>query len=177
MKEEQVILVDQHDQAIGTAGKMEAHQQGLLHRAFSICIFHIKEDAIDVLLQQRQHDKYHCPGLWSNSCCSHPRPGETILAAGKRRLQEELGIQLTLNPAGTFQYTAHFENGLTENEYDHVLVAFSDKRDIPFNTAEVAAVKWLGLEALEEDLEAQPECYTPWFKQALAMGVLFVKAL
>src|SRR5689334_15327319 len=119
---EQVILVDENDNPIGSAEKLAAHEQGgQRHRAFSVFIFR-KRDELEVLLQQRASHKYHCPDLWTNTCCSHPQPGETITQAGERRLQEEMGIATPLTWVGKFHYIAHFDNGLSENEIDHVLV-------------------------------------------------------
>src|SRR3990167_1504236 len=113
MNTDQVILVDENDTAIGTAEKLAAHEQNLLHRAFSIFIFRDSPQR-ELLLQQRALGKYHSPGLWTNTCCSHPRPGEAILEAGKRRLQEELGLTSELSDLGWFHYNAHFPNGLSE---------------------------------------------------------------
>src|SRR5262249_52461597 len=114
---EYVILVDEENRQTGLAEKLEAHQKNLLHRAFSAFIFR-RNSNIEVLLQQRALHKYHSPGLWTNTCCSHPRAGESILAAGKRRLQEEMGVTAELADLGWFQYNAHFENGLSEHEID-----------------------------------------------------------
>jgi len=158
--EEKVILVNEKDEPIGLMGKMEAHEKGLLHRAFSVFIFNSKQE---VLLQQRAACKYHSPNLWTNTCCSHPREGESNLQAGERRLQEEMGMQVPLEEVFSFIYKAPFDNGLTEHEYDHVLVGYSDAQP-QINPEEVASWKWLSLEAIKEDILQAPEQYTAWFK-------------
>ena len=158
--EEQVILVNEKDEPIGLMGKMEAHEKGLLHRAFSVFVFNSKQE---VLLQQRAACKYHSPNLWTNTCCSHPRVGETNQQAGERRLQEEMGLQVPLREVFSFIYKAPFDNGLTEHEYDHVLVGYSDAQP-QINPEEVASWKWLSLEAIKEDILQAPERYTAWFK-------------
>jgi isopentenyl-diphosphate delta-isomerase len=158
--EEQVILVNEKDEPIGLMGKMEAHEKGLLHRAFSVFVFNSKQE---VLLQQRAACKYHSPNLWTNTCCSHPRAGETNQQAGERRLQEEMGLQVPLREVFSFIYKAPFDNGLTEHEYDHVLVGYSDAQP-QINPEEVASWKWLSLEAIKEDILQAPERYTAWFK-------------
>lgn len=158
--EEQVILVNEKDEPIGLMGKMEAHEKGLLHRAFSVFIFNSKQE---VLLQQRAACKYHSPNLWTNTCCSHPRAGETNQQAGERRLQEEMGLQVPLREVFSFIYKAPFDNGLTEHEYDHVLVGYSDAQP-QINPEEVVSWKWLSLEAIKEDILQAPERYTAWFK-------------
>ena len=122
--EEKVILVSETDEQLGLMGKMEAHEKGLLHRAFSVFIFN--KDG-ELLLQQRALDKYHSPGLWTNTCCSHQREGETNLQAGKRRLLEEMGFSCELKELFSFVYKAPFDNGLTEHELDHVMVGYYDE--------------------------------------------------
>jgi isopentenyl-diphosphate Delta-isomerase len=119
MIEEQVILVDENDNQIGLMPKMEAHEKALLHRAFSVFTFN---DKGELLLQQRAADKYHSPLLWTNTCCSHQRDGETSLQAGRRRLQEEMGFTCELEEVFSFIYKAPFDNGLTEHELDHVIM-------------------------------------------------------
>ena len=158
--EEQVILVNEKDEPIGLMGKMEAHEKGLLHRAFSVFVFNSKQE---VLLQQRAACKYHSPNLWTNTCCSHPRAGETNQQAGERRLQEEMGLQVPLQEVFSFIYKAPFDNGLTEHEYDHVLIGYSDAQP-QINPEEVASWKWLSLEAIKEDILQAPERYTAWCK-------------
>lgn len=166
---EYVVLVDHEDREVGLAEKIQAHEKCLLHRAFSIFIFSDSPEP-ELLLQQRALHKYHSPLAWTNTCCSHPRQGEDILTAGKRRLQEELGLSAELTDLGWFHYTAHFDNGLSENEIDHVLIGFIAK-DQPLhpNPDEVNAFRWITLKALDAELRAQPEQFTPWFTQALAL--------
>ena len=159
MKEEKVVLVDLQDQQVGTMGKMEAHKKAVLHRAFSIFILNSKRE---LLLQQRAFGKYHSPGLWTNTCCSHQREGETNLQAGNRRLREEMGMTVSLEELFSFSYKASFDNGLTEHELDHVMVGFSEE-DPRINTNEVAAYKWMHIDAIKEDLKKSPDDYTVWF--------------
>jgi len=160
MEEEKVILVNTNDEQIGLMPKMEAHEKAVLHRAFSVFVFNEKKE---LMLQQRALHKYHSPGLWANTCCSHQRPGESNIAAGMRRLQEEMGFVTPLEDVVSFIYKAPFDNGLTEHEYDHVLVGHYN--DVPkINTAEVVAWKWMPMEAVKLDISASPEQYAAWFK-------------
>lgn len=156
---EKVILVNELDEVIGEMEKMEAHEKGILHRAFSVFIFN---DRNELLLQKRASQKYHSGGLWSNTCCSHPRLDEQILAAGTRRLEEEMGFSVPLQSTFSFIYEAKLDNDLTEHELDHVLIGrFSG---IPtMNPAEVEDWKYLGLDELAADMKASPELYTVWF--------------
>jgi len=156
--EEQVILVNQEDQQIGTMEKLEAHRLGLLHRAFSVFIFNSKGE---LLLQQRALNKYHSAGVWTNTCCSHPRPGEKTLAAAHRRLDEEMGMACELEYGFHFTYKAAFGNALTEHEYDHVFFGLSDALPMP-NAIEVVSFKYISLSALKEDLQRHPENYSAW---------------
>ncbi|PCH75702.1 MAG: isopentenyl-diphosphate delta-isomerase [Flavobacteriaceae bacterium] len=157
---EQVILVNEQDEQIGLMEKIEAHEKALLHRAFSVFVLNDKKE---LMLQQRAGEKYHSPLLWANTCCSHQRDGETSLAAGKRRLQEEMGFVCELKELFTFIYKAPFDNGLTEHELDHVMIG--SYQDAPvINTDEVASYKWMSLEAVKKDMEVQPTIYTEWFK-------------
>ncbi|MDP2687447.1 MAG: isopentenyl-diphosphate Delta-isomerase [Aequorivita sp.] len=160
MKEEQVILVNENDEKIGLMPKQEAHEKGVLHRAFSIFIFNNKNE---LMLQQRALHKYHSPGLWTNTCCSHQRDGETSLEAGKRRLFEEMGFSTDLKETTSFIYKAPFDNGLTEHELDHILVGNFEKTP-EINTEEVASWKWMHLEEVKKDIQNNPEIYTAWFK-------------
>jgi len=160
MIEEQVILVDENDNKIGLMPKMEAHEKALLHRAFSVFIFNDKNE---LMLQQRAMHKYHTPGLWTNTCCSHQRDGETNLQAGKRRLQEEMGFVADLEEKTAFIYKAPFDNGLTEHEYDHIMVGYFND-DPTINPDEVASWKWMSLEAVKADIAENPQLYTAWFK-------------
>jgi isopentenyl-diphosphate Delta-isomerase len=160
MNEEKVILVNEQDEQIGLMPKMEAHEKAVLHRAFSVFIFNNKNE---LMLQQRALSKYHSPGLWTNTCCSHQRDGETNVEAGKRRLQEEMGFVTDLKESISFIYRAPFDNGLTEHEFDHVLLGtYNEKPKI--NLDEVASWKWMKLEDVKVDIEFHPEAYTEWFK-------------
>lgn len=157
---EHVILVDEQDNQIGLMEKIEAHEKALLHRAFSVFVFNDKNE---LMLQQRAAEKYHSPLLWTNTCCSHQREGETNLAAGKRRLQEEMGFVCDLKEVFSFIYKAPFDNGLTEHELDHVMIGkFNEEPNI--NREEVESYKWMTLEAVKKDIEETPEIYTAWFK-------------
>ncbi|EGV42622.1 isopentenyl-diphosphate Delta-isomerase [Bizionia argentinensis JUB59] len=160
MIEEQVILVNENDEQIGLMGKMEAHEKAQLHRAFSVFVFNQKNE---LMLQQRALHKYHTPGLWTNTCCSHQRDGETNIQAGKRRLQEEMGFVTDLEETISFIYKAPFDNGLTEHEFDHVMIGYYN--DVPnINPDEVAEWKWMSLDAVKADIKALPDLYTAWFK-------------
>ncbi len=158
---EQVILVDTNDNQIGVEEKIKAHQDGKLHRAFSILVFNQKGES---LLQKRALDKYHCPGLWSNTCCSHPQPEESLENAAKRRLKEEMNISCDLEEIFSFIYKSEFKNGLTEHEFDHVLRGDYNENEIIPNSLEVAEWKWVNVEELKKDAESNPDQYTPWFK-------------
>ena len=160
MMEEQVILVDENDVKIGLMPKMEAHEKALLHRAFSVFVFNDKNE---LMLQQRALDKYHSPGLWTNTCCSHQRDGESNLAAGKRRLFEEMGFVTELKETTSFIYKAPFDNGLTEHELDHILVGTYNGVPKP-NEDEVSGWKWMALDTVRLDVKQHPELYTEWFK-------------
>jgi isopentenyl-diphosphate delta-isomerase len=159
-KMEYVILVDKKDKEIGIEEKIKAHEKCLLHRAFSILIFNSK---YEMLLQKRANSKYHCGGLWTNACCSHPRPNEKIEDAAHRRLREEMGFDCDLKEIGSFIYKANFENGLCEYEYDHVFLGFYDGK-IKINKDEAEEYKWVKLDDLKKDIKNNPEAYTPWFK-------------
>jgi len=160
MIEEQVILVNEKDEQIGLMPKMEAHEKALLHRAFSVFVFNDKNE---LLLQQRAADKYHSPLLWTNSCCSHQRDGETNLDAGKRRLQEEMGFVCDLKEVTSFIYKAPFDNGLTEHELDHIMIGNYNENPV-INREEVESFKWLTVEDVKDDMQEHPEIYTAWFK-------------
>jgi isopentenyl-diphosphate delta-isomerase len=160
MSEEKVILVNQKDEPIGLMPKMEAHEKGLLHRAFSVFIFNKKNE---LMIQQRALSKYHSPGLWTNTCCSHQREGETNIEAGKRRLQEEMGFTAELEDTISFIYKAPFDNGLTEHEFDHILVGNYNEEPL-LNPEEAEAWKWMGLDEVAKDMENNPSIYTEWFK-------------
>lgn len=158
--EEQVILVDQQDNPRGLMPKMEAHEKAELHRAFSVFIFNEKNE---LMLQQRAKHKYHSPLLWTNTCCSHQRDGESNVQAGKRRLFEEMGFVTEIKEVFSFIYKAPFDNGLTEHELDHVMVGYYNEDPI-INRDEVEAFKWMTLDDVKTDIENLPELYTAWFK-------------
>lgn len=160
---ERVILVDEQDRELGTMEKMAAHEQGRLHRAFSVFLFN---EEGQMLLQKRANNKYHSPGLWTNACCSHPRPQEDTMTAAIRRLQEELGIISPLQFKTSFVYRSEFENGLTEHEFDHIYVGTYMGEPIP-NTEEVAATKWIDLQELKKEIKKEPASFTTWFKIAI----------
>ncbi|WP_298426936.1 isopentenyl-diphosphate Delta-isomerase [uncultured Kordia sp.] len=160
MAKENVILVNENDEQIGLMEKIEAHEKALLHRAFSVFILNNKGE---LMLQQRALHKYHSPGLWTNTCCSHQRDGESNISAGKRRLQEEMGFVTDLAEAVSFIYKAPFDNGLTEHEYDHVMIGtYNEAPEI--NPDEVADWKWMEVQAVKDDIGENPDQYTAWFK-------------
>ncbi|MGB0456431.1 MAG: isopentenyl-diphosphate Delta-isomerase [Flavobacteriaceae bacterium] len=160
MNEEQVILVNENDEQIGLMPKMEAHEKAVLHRAFSVFIFNSNNE---LMLQQRAAHKYHSPLLWTNTCCSHQRDGETNIEAGTRRLQEEMGFTTSLKETTSFIYKAPFDNGLTEHELDHIMIGYYEQAPV-INPDEVEDWKWMPLENVRTDIAAQPELYTVWFK-------------
>ena len=160
MIEEQVILVDENDDQLGLMPKLEAHQKAVLHRAFSVFIFNTKNE---LMLQQRALHKYHSPGLWTNTCCSHQRDRESNLEAGKRRLFEEMGFVTELTETTSFIYKAPFDNGLTEHELDHIMIGYYDDEPI-INPDEVADWKWMTLKDIKDDILNNPNIYTAWFK-------------
>jgi isopentenyl-diphosphate Delta-isomerase len=159
---EQVVLVNEQDEQTGTIEKMEAHRKALLHRAFSVFIFNAKGE---MLLQQRALGKYHSPGLWTNACCSHPRPGEGVTEAAVRRLKEEMGIDVNLEKVFDFIYRTEFDNGLTEYEFDHVYMGIHSGTLYP-DTQEVKDYCFRSMEDIKADLNQRPEKYTTWFKIA-----------
>ena len=156
---EQVILVNINDEHLGSMEKMEAHRKGLLHRAFSIFIFNDKKE---MLLQQRAVSKYHSGGLWTNACCSHPRPGEATINAAERRLFEELGFVTFIEKIFDFQYSANFDNGLTENEFDHVFAGNYNGKIIA-NPTEVQDFCYKPVEEIELTINTHPHKFTAWF--------------
>jgi len=163
-----LILVDENDNEIGTMAKTPVHEQGLLHRAFSVMLYRQNaKGQLELLLQKRNPAKYHCGGLWTNTCCSHPLPNEAVQDAAERRLLEETGIQVKLEPKGYFRYIAKFANGLTEHELDHVFVAEYQEEPKNFNRAEISKMKWIAKPLLEKALEETPYLYTPWLPQVL----------
>ena len=160
MTEEKVILVNEQDEPIGLMEKLEAHEKAVLHRAFSVFILNDKNE---VMLQQRAHHKYHSPLLWTNTCCSHQREGETNTEAGTRRLYEEMGFSTELKELFHFIYKAPFDNGLTEHELDHVMIGYYNQEP-KINRDEVENWKWMSIEAIKDDIQTQSENYTVWFK-------------
>lgn len=160
MEEENVILVNQNDEQIGLMPKMEAHEKAVLHRAFSVFVLNDKNE---IMLQQRASQKYHSPLLWTNTCCSHQRDGESNIQAGSRRLFEEMGFKTGLKELFHFIYKAPFDNGLTEHELDHVMIGYyNDEPKI--NPDEVESWKWMSIEDVQKDMQLHPEIYTVWFK-------------
>jgi isopentenyl-diphosphate delta-isomerase len=158
-KKDTVILVDEQDKVIGTAEKMEAHRQGLLHRAFSVLLFNQNNE---ILLQRRAWDKYHSPGLWTNTCCSHPYPDEPTIVAARRRLNEEMHIDCSIREWFSFVYKEHLPNGLTEHEFDHVFIGnYAANPEI--DLTEVAEFKWMEWKKLLADMKTHQENYTVWF--------------
>lgn len=160
MRRNEVILVSKENLAIGSMEKLEAHQKGLLHRAFSVLVFNNKGE---LLLQRRAFGKYHSEGLWTNTCCSHPIPGETNMEAAHRRLQEEMGFDCDLEEAFHFIYHAPLDNNLIEHELDHVLIGFSEETP-HLNTDEAIAFKWMDLDSIKSEMQTHPQHYTFWFK-------------
>ena len=160
MAEEYVILVNEKDQEIGLMPKLEAHQKAVLHRAFSVFIFNSENE---LMLQKRASNKYHSPNLWTNTCCSHQRSGESNIQAGTRRLYEEMGFTTPLNEITSFIYKAPFDNGLTEHELDHIMVGYYNE-DPVINSDEVEDWKWMKIEDVKNDISLNPDLYTAWFK-------------
>lgn len=156
----EVILVDENDCQTGVMDKLQAHVEKRLHRAFSIFIFNPKGE---LLLQQRALEKYHSGGLWSNSCCSHPYPGESTIDAAHRRLQEEMGFDCALQEQPSMTYRAELENGLTEHEYDHIFFGYYDESPV-VNVDEVLDWKWIAAGSLIQQINSQPKIYTSWLK-------------
>ena len=158
-----VVLVDEQDRVLGTEEKLRAHQTGALHRAFSAIVL---DAGGRLLLQQRAFGKYHSGGLWSNTCCSHPRLGEPVAEAARRRTVEEMGMTCTFAPLFGFRYRAELDGGLIEHEYDHVLVSVAGGDPRP-NADEVAGYRWVTVDALRDEVAAAPEAFTFWFQHLL----------
>ncbi len=168
-----VVLVDENDKSIASLGKMEAHELGLLHRAFSVFIFNSQGK---MLIHQRAKSKYHCGGLWTNACCSHPYLFEDLENAAKRRLQEELGFSCEVTKAFSFIYKAELDNGLTEHEFDHVFIANYEGNITP-NQEEVEDYKYVDCDYLAFEMEHFSEKYTPWFRIALPKVLESIKKI
>ncbi|SFC00881.1 isopentenyl-diphosphate Delta-isomerase [Pseudoalteromonas denitrificans] len=170
MERNKVILVDVNDNSLGYADKMQAHEAGLLHRAFSIFIMRKFHDKTEILLQQRALTKYHCAGLWSNTCCSHPQPNDNLQHSALKRLEEELGFKLnSITWVDSHIYQAQLENSLIEHEFDHLFVNLltqseSDNLEVRPNPVEVNNIKWLSINEIEQALKSHPEQFTPWFE-------------
>ena len=158
---ETIILVDENDNEIGTEEKIKAHEEGKLHRAFSIFLFNSRGR---MLITRRAKTKYHCGGMWTNTCCSHPKPGESVEEAAHRRLREEMGIDCDMKELFSFIYKAEFDNGLSEHEFDHVLVGKFDGEPRP-DPEEADDWRWVSVEELEKEIH-DSEKYTPWFQIA-----------
>ena len=171
MSTENVILVDEKDNQVGLMPKLEAHEKGVLHRAFSIFIFNSK---YELLLQKRASSKYHSGGLWTNTCCSHPREGEDTLDAANRRLDEEMGIKVSLRKVYDFIYKAELDNQLTEHEFDHVFYGVCDNDPI-LNKDEAEDFKWVDMETLNNDIIKNEDNYTVWFKIAFEYFYNYLK--
>lgn len=163
MEEDLLILVDENDEPLGSMTKLDVHRKGVLHRAFSVFVFNT---SMELLLQQRADTKYHSAGLWSNTCCSHPRYGEDTAAAAKRRLKEEMGLECDPNFLFSFIYKADVGNRLTEHEYDHVFICISNEIPKP-HPDEVKSWKYLSLTDLNNHMDNNPEEYTEWLKICL----------
>ena len=168
MSRNSVVLVDEQDNPLGVQDKMAAHVEGALHRAFSIFVLRRRQGKLELLLQQRAHHKYHCGGLWSNSCCSHPQAGESLTDSAVSRLREELGFSLPLTWVGSHKYRAELANGLVEHEFDHLFVGWYADEPILANPDEVDDTAWLALDELQQQLEQHPERFTPWFAGTFA---------
>ena len=171
-----VVLVDEcgrdlfdKDGRLSTMEKIEAHRLGLLHSAVSVFIFN---DRNELLLQKRAVSKYHSPEKWTNTCCTHPSPGETPIMSARRRLSEEMGLVATLTEVFTFSYKADVGNGCIENEFDHVFLGVSNQNPIP-NPAEVSGWTWVAVEELEQELIENPEKYSPWLRQCFSEVVKY----
>lgn len=160
VEKENVVLITEQDEPIGLMEKQEAHVAGVLHRAFSVFIFNHKGE---LLIQQRAFEKYHTPGKWTNTCCSHPREGETYEEGASRRLQEEMGFTCPIEYQFDFIYKAYVGQGLTEHELDHVFKGVYNEEPV-INPEEVAAYKWIDFDELQQDVQNNPEEYTPWFR-------------
>lgn len=167
---EHIILVDENDKEIGSAEKLQAHKDGKLHRAFSIFVFNKNGE---LLLQQRADSKYHSGGLWTNTCCSHPRVGEDTLAAANRRLPEEMGFTCPLKEIFSFLYNITFDNGLTENELDHVFIGTFDGNP-EINREEAKNYKWINVTELRNDIKDNPNIYSQWIKLALPEVIAYI---
>lgn len=164
-----LVLVDTNNRKIGLCEKMEAHQKGLLHRAFSVFVYNTKGE---MLLQQRALCKYHAGGLWTNTVCSHPYPGEKTKVAAKRRLQEEMGFCCEIDRVGSFVYRAEVGGGLVEHEHDTVFIGQWDGVPLP-NPTEVMDYRWITPQKVQEEIATTPQQFTPWFLEIMKKGIIF----
>lgn len=161
-----ILLVDENNNPVGAGEKMDVHRRGILHRCFSILVYNSKKE---MLIHRRASVKYHCPGLWTNACCSHPAPGVHLLAAAKRRLKEEMGISVPIKETGVeFIYKAKVGD-LIEYEYDHLLYGQFDGQPAP-DPEEADAFKWMAFADIRNDMKKNPEAYTPWFRLIISQG-------
>ena len=165
MQEDLVVVVNRLGDPIGTAEKLDAHMMGFRHLAFSVLLYRYSQGQLELLMQKRAFNKYHSGGLWSNTCCSHPRPDEAVIDASVRRLDEELGINqsLALQDIGTISYYTKFSNGLAENELDHIVIAECDDVVMEVNPQEAEVCEWQTLEHVEEALKSNPDSFSAWF--------------
>jgi isopentenyl-diphosphate delta-isomerase len=170
---ETIILVNSNDKQTGTMEKIEAHKQAKLHRAFSIFIFNPKGE---MLIHRRALGKYHCAGLWTNTCCSHPWPGETTKQAAHRKLKQEMGFDTELKEMFSLIYKAPFDNGLTEHEFDHFFIGIFDGKFV-VNKEEVCDWKFISVKELVKDVKFHPDNYTPWFKKGLPKVIRYIKSI
>jgi isopentenyl-diphosphate Delta-isomerase len=171
LMKEDIILVNEKDQQIGIGFKMNVHKKGLLHRAFSVFIFNSKNE---LLLQKRAKAKYHSGGLWTNTCCGHPKPGQEIMEAASIRLQEEMGFTCSLTDIFNFIYKAELDHNMIEHEFDYAFIGNFDKTPVP-NVTEVEDWKWVNLQDLIQDIKKNPEIYSYWFKQSLSKVIKHLK--
>lgn len=167
----QVILVDSENQSIGTVDKLIAHSDGMLHRAYSVLVFRKKNDHIALLMQQRSKSKYHGGGLWTNTCCSHPRKENYLIEEAVERLYIELGIKIPLIEVGRFKYFAKLDNNMFEHEIDHVLIGCWVEQKIHPDPLEVSDYCWMNVHELQNKLIYEPQIYTPWLSQALNLAL------
>jgi isopentenyl-diphosphate delta-isomerase len=168
-EQDNVLLVDEGDRPLGLMAKLPAHEQGVLHRAFSAYVFQRRGAEAFLLLQKRARTKYHFGGLWTNTCCGHPLEGETPVQAGLRRIPQEMNFTCELRAIGTFIYRAESENGLIEHELDHVLVGTFDREPPAPNPNEADDARWISVSQLERELAAEPDKFTPWFAKGFAV--------
>jgi len=168
---EEVILVDENDKEIGTGEKIRTHKEGKLHRAFSVFVFNSKGQ---LLLQKRAKSKYHSGGLWSNTCCSHPRRGEPLLYAAHRKLKQEMGFDCVLEKVSSFIYKVQLDNGLSEHEYDHIFIGKFDGMVLP-NPEEAEDCRWVKIYELKNDIEKNPDSYTYWLRISIDKMISYLK--